>query len=121
MVDDAAVSAELRAVLEALHKGHPRNRVLTERSSGAVILATREGLIVAVSPKAVEFLGRTRAALLGASLTDLVDGDRNTGDLAALLALPRGRVLRRNLALHRGDGTRVALRASARSPGNVTR
>ncbi len=114
MADDADVSAELRAVLEALHKGDPTYRRLAERAADAILLATREGLIVAVSPKAEELLGRTRAALLGLSLTDLVEGDTTSGDLATLLALRPGQPLERSFGLRRADGRRMRFDVSAR-------
>jgi diguanylate cyclase (GGDEF)-like protein/PAS domain S-box-containing protein len=112
--DDADVSAELQAVLEALRNGDPQYRRLAERAAEAVLLATREGLLVAVSPKAAELLGRTRAALLSLSLTDLVEGDSTSGDLAMLLTLRPGQPLERGFGFRRGDGTRVELEVSAR-------
>ena len=48
MADDAEVSAELQAVLEALREGDPQYRRLAEGAAQAVVLATREGLLVAV-------------------------------------------------------------------------
>ena len=81
--------------------------------AGAVLLATIEGLIVAVSPKAPGLLGRTRPALLGLSLADLVSRDA-PGDLALLLALRRRQTLKKTLELLRGDGTRVELEVRAR-------
>jgi diguanylate cyclase (GGDEF)-like protein len=96
-----------------MHEGNPRNRVLTEQASGAVLLATIEGLIVAVSPKAPPLLGRTRPALLGLSLADLVARDA-PGDLALLLALRRKQTLKKTLGLLRGDGTRVGVEVTAR-------
>jgi diguanylate cyclase (GGDEF)-like protein/PAS domain S-box-containing protein len=112
--DDADISAELQAVLEALHKGDPQYRRLAERASDAMLLATREGLLVAVSPKAAALLGRTRAGLLSLSLTDLVEGDTTSGDLATLLALRPGQPLERSFGILRGDGKRVAVEVSAR-------
>ncbi|MCG6923906.1 MAG: EAL domain-containing protein [Acidobacteria bacterium] len=113
MADEPDASHTLRAVLEAMHEGNPRNRVVTERASGAVLLATIEGLIVAVSPKAPPILGRTRPALLGLSLADLVPRDA-PGDLALLLALRRKQTLKKTLGLLRGDGTLVQVEVSAR-------
>ncbi len=112
MADEPELSDTLRSVLEALHGGNPRNRLLTERAAGAELLATVEGLVVAVSPKAPPLLGRTRAALLGLALTDIVAGDA-TGDLAALLALRRNQTLRTTLGLLRGDGARLELEVNA--------
>jgi diguanylate cyclase (GGDEF)-like protein/PAS domain S-box-containing protein len=114
MAEDADVSAELRAVLEALHKGDPQYRRLAEQASDAMLLATREGFLVAVSPKAAELLGRPRAVLLSLSLMDLVEGDTTSGDLAALLALRPGQPLERRFGLLRGDGRRVEVDVSAR-------
>ena len=115
MADEADVSNELRTVLEALHAGNPRHRLLTEQAAGAVLLATREGLVIAASSKAPGLLGRTRAALLGLSLADIVDSDAATGDLADLLELRRNQTLKkRALGLRRGDGTRLELEVSAR-------
>jgi diguanylate cyclase (GGDEF)-like protein/PAS domain S-box-containing protein len=114
VADDADVSAELQAVLEALRNGDPQYRRLAEVAAEAVVLLTREGLLVAVSPKAAELLGRTRAALLSLSLTDLVEGDSTSGDLATLLALRPGQPLERAFGFRRGDGTRVKLEVSAR-------
>ena len=99
MADDTDVSAELTAVFAALHKGDPKNRRLAEGAAEAMLLATREGLIVAVSPTATSLLGRTRAALLSLSLTDLVEGDTTSGDLATLFALRPGQPLERKLGL----------------------
>lgn len=113
MADDADVSAELQAVLEALREGDPQYRRLAEGAAQAVVLATREGLLVAVSPKAAELLGRRRAALLSLSLTDLVQGDTTSGDLATLLTLRPGQPLERAFGVRRGDGTRVKLNLSA--------
>lgn len=113
MADEPDASHTLRAVLEAMHEGNPRNRVLTEQASGAVLLATIEGLIVAASPKAPPLLGRTRPALLGLSLADLVARDA-PGDLALLLALRRKQTLKKTLGLLRGDGTRVGVEVTAR-------
>jgi diguanylate cyclase (GGDEF)-like protein/PAS domain S-box-containing protein len=112
--DDADVSNELRAVLEALREGDPQYRRLAEQASDAMLLATREGLLVAVSPKAAELLGRTRASLLSLSLTDLVEGDTTSGDLATLLTLRPAQPLQRAFGMLRGDGTRVKLDVSAR-------
>jgi diguanylate cyclase (GGDEF)-like protein/PAS domain S-box-containing protein len=114
VADDADVSTELQAVLEALRKGDPQYRRLAERATDAVVLATREGLLVAVSPRAAELLGRTRATLLSLSLTDLVEGDTTSGDLATLLTLRPGQPLERAFGLRRGDGTRVEVGVSAR-------
>jgi diguanylate cyclase (GGDEF)-like protein/PAS domain S-box-containing protein len=114
VADDADISAELRAVLEALHDGDPQYRRLAERAAEAVLLTTREGLLVAVSPKAAELLGRTRAALLSLGLTDLVEGDTTSGDLATLLTLRPGQPLERGFGFLRGDGKRVKLNVSAR-------
>ncbi len=114
VADDANVSAELQAVLEALHTGDPKYRRLAERAADAVVLATREGLLVAVSPKASELLGRPRASLLSLSLTDLLEGDTTSGDLATLLTLRPGQRLEQVFGLRRGDGTRVKLEVSAR-------
>ena len=114
MADDPDVSNALRTVLEALHEGNPRHRHLTEQATGARLLATSEGLVVAVSPKAPGLLGRTRAALLGLSLTDIVAGDAATGDLTLLLALRRNQTLEKTLGLLRGDGSRVELEVNAR-------
>ncbi len=113
MADELDASHTLRTVLEAMHEGNPRNRLLTERASGAVLLATIEGLVVAVSPKTPAVLGRSRPALLGLSLADLVARDA-PGDLALLLALRRKQTLKKTLGLLRGDGTRVELEVSAR-------
>lgn len=113
MADEPELSNTLRSVLEALHGGNPRNRLLTERAAGAELLATIEGLVVAVSPKAPPLLGRTRAALLGLALTDIVAGDA-TGDLASLLALRRNQTLKTTLGLLRGDGARLELEVNAR-------
>jgi diguanylate cyclase (GGDEF)-like protein len=113
VADEPDASHTLRTVLEAMHEGNPRNRLLTDRASGAVLLATIEGLIVAVSSKAPGLLGRTRPALLGLSLADLVSRDA-PGDLALLLALRRRQTLKKTLGLLLGDGTRVELEVRAR-------
>ena len=75
MPDDADLSAEIRDVLEALHDGDPQYRLAVERAADAVLLVTREGLVVAVSARAAEMLGRTRTALLSLSLADVVEGE----------------------------------------------
>jgi diguanylate cyclase (GGDEF)-like protein/PAS domain S-box-containing protein len=113
VADEPDVSDTLRSVLEALHEGNPRHRLLTESSAGAELLATIEGLVVAVSPKAPALLGRSRAALLGLALSDLVAGE-TTGDLAPLLALRRSQTLKTTLRVRHGGGGSVELEVEAR-------
>jgi len=42
VADEPDLSDTLRSVLEALHGGNPRNRLLTERATGAELLTTVE-------------------------------------------------------------------------------
>jgi len=112
--DDADLSAQIRDVLEALQDGDPQYRLAVERAADAVLLVTREGLVVTVSERAAEMLGRTRAALLRLSLADVVDGEEAARGLAALLSHGPGPSMKRTLAARRGDGDEVSIHVSAR-------
>jgi diguanylate cyclase (GGDEF)-like protein/PAS domain S-box-containing protein len=116
--DEADLSTEIRQVLEALHEGDPQYRLAVERAADAVLLVTREGLVVAVSARAAELLGRSRTALLSLSLTDVVEGEASGEDLFALLSLGPGPSMKRTLDARRGDGAEVELDVSARRLGD---
>lgn len=114
MPEGPDLSVQIRDVLEALHEGDPQYRLAVERAADAVLLVTREGLVVAVSARAAKLLGRSRSALLSLSLADVVGGEVAGQDLQALLSVEPGPPMKRTLGARRGDGTEVELDASAR-------
>jgi PAS domain S-box-containing protein len=84
-----------------------RFRILFERSQVAMSFISVDGTVLAVNEAACEFLGRTRADLIGRSATELIHPDDRPASAANMAALRDGAVdsFRVERRFMRGDGT----------------